>query len=190
MKFSYKCNPVDPRAKPQGLRKARAPFQTPKPNKHLMKKISISQTLLLLKSCLLLTQACGHSWVYINLDHWPVHVVCLFTLCRPSDMILKRTQTFPLEPLTPGLCFCGRRANRKDNIVSEPKTKTSLLTLAVLGQRVTIGHYLTLKNVGTALQNFWGLPEVMKLIGSTKLNEISKINFKGLCFVNTALSWT
>jgi len=61
--------------------------------------------------------------------------MCIFehpTVRLPSDMIMKRTQPCLAKPQTPGLnrsCFCGRRANRKDNIVSELETKPPFLML-------------------------------------------------------------
>lgn len=110
---------------------------------------------------------------------------CVYLCTLPSDMIIKRTQPCLAKPHTPGLnrsCFCGRRANRKDNIVSELETKLSFLKLGGLDATGAAGE----KSVIIVTKHRHCYPPSLRSFRSDdhnwfKVVKLSMIKFKELC---------
>lgn len=111
--------------------------------------------------------------------------MCIFvhsTVRLSSDAIIKRTQPGLAKPQTPGLnrsCFCGRQANRKDNIVLEPETKPPFLKLGVLDAAGAAGEksviIVTKRTVGTVILLLCDDHNWFKAV------KLSVIKFKELC---------
>lgn len=95
----------------------------------------------------------------------------------------KEDTTLPCQ--TPGLnrsCFCGRRANRKDNIVSEPETKPPFLKLGGLDATGAAGE----KSVIIVTKHRHRYPPPLKSFSGDahnwyKVVKLSMIKFKELC---------
>lgn len=109
---------------------------------------------------------------------------CVY-LCLSSDAIIKRTQPGLAKPQTPGLnrsCFCGRQANRKDNIVSESETKPPFLKLGGLDAAGAAGE----KSVIIVTKHRHCYPPPLRSFRSDDHNwfkavKLSVIKFKELC---------
>lgn len=114
--------------------------------------------------------------------------MCIFVHSRvrlPSDTIIKGTPPGLAKPQTPGLncsCFCGRRANRKDNIVSESETKPPFLKLGGLDAAGAAGE----KSVIIVIESRHCSPHPLESFRSDDHNwfkavKLSVIKFKELC---------
>lgn len=95
----------------------------------------------------------------------------------------KEDTTWPSQ--TPGLnrsCFCGRQANRKDNIVSESETKPPFLKLGGLDAAGAAGE----KSVIIVTKHRHCYPPPLRSFRSDDHNwfkavKLSMIKFKELC---------